>query len=172
MSSSGKGLAVVEAVVLLLGAMTAGGAMGEANLDSSFNGLQDQLESGNATAGVNYVSEASSELENTIATDIMVMSMWENRETGELTLVVQNIGQKTVNTSDFTLIPLNRRLSDGNCFKPGNSTILEPEGIYRCNTGIEFPKVYEEAKFKVVLDGTSKNWEFTCHPRTSDTIFC
>jgi hypothetical protein len=171
MSGTEKGLAVVEMVVLLLGAMTAGGVMGESSMNSSYSDIADKLEQGNATPGVDYVSEASSELKDAVATEIMVMSMWENSE-DDLTLVVQNIGQKEVNTSTFTLIPLNRRPGGGNCFKSENSTMLAPEEVYRCNTGIDFPKVYKEARFQIILDGTSKKWGFTCQPRTSGTTFC
>jgi hypothetical protein len=172
MYNSGKGFAVIEMVVLLLGAMTAGGAIDDSNMDSSYSKIEQKLKQGNASAGIDYVSEASGELKDAVSTEILVMSMWERRSDGDMTLVVQNIGQKEVNTTTFTLVPVNRRPGEGNCFRSGNSTMLAPEEIYRCDTGIDFPQVYQEAKFDIILDGTSKSWRATCQPRTSETAFC
>lgn len=97
---------------------------------------------------------------------------------GTLMMTIQNSGSVSRNTSTFVLTALSGEttgeysLNNQTCFHPANSTILDPQGSYYCNTGITFPKVTEEVRLEVLLTGSSKTWTTTCQPRQSGADVC
>lgn len=174
MRSSGeqKGIAMMELMIVLLGAISAGGMYGDSTGINSSQAIPNiDTEDLNASRGLEYIDKESQRLEDSVATDIMVMSMWEGSEK-DVIVSLQNIGQKKVNTTVFTLVPLNKRPGSGNCFKSSNSTMWAPEEIYFCDSGLDYPKIGETTQFRVILDGSSKDWHVTCQPRTSSSSFC
>lgn len=97
---------------------------------------------------------------------------------GTLMMTVQNSGGVSRNTSTFVLTALTGETvgqhspASETCFDPANSTILDPQGSYYCNTGITFPRVTDEVRLEVLLTGSSKTWTTTCQPRTSGADVC
>ena len=171
-SGDSKGIALIELMIVLLGAMSAGGMYGDSTGINSSQALSE-VNTGdlNASRGIEYIDKESQRLEDSVATDILVMSMWEGPE-NDVMVSFQNTGQKNVNTTAFTLVPLNKRPGSGNCFKSSNSTMWAPEEVYFCDSGLDYPKIGETTKFRVILDGSSKDWHIACQPRTSSSSFC
>lgn len=156
----------------MLGAMSAGGMYGDSTGLNSTQSLSElETDNLNASKGLEYIGEESEHLKNTVSTEIMVMSMWEGPEE-DVSVSIQNTGQREINTTAFTLIPINKRPGPGNCFKTGNSTMLAPEEVYFCDSGLDYPNIGDSTKFRIVLDGTSKDWVVICQPRRSSSSFC
>jgi len=93
-------------------------------------------------------------------------------------MTIQNAGDVSRNTTSFVLTALTGEEvgehadASDTCFEAANSTILDPQGSYYCNTGIRYPEVTNEVRLEVLLTGSSKTWTTTCQPRTSGANVC
>lgn len=99
-------------------------------------------------------------------------------ERGTIKMTIQNSGSVSRNTTSFVLTAITGEtvgeMSDPGvtCFTVDNSTILNPQESYQCNTGIMYPSVTKEVQLEVLLSGSAKTWTDTCHVRTTGAEIC
>lgn len=95
---------------------------------------------------------------------------------GVLYLEIQNTGTVTRNTTAFRMttgsVDHTVNGTGAACTRPSNSTLLDPQETYKCQTGIVFPKATNEVEVTLQLQGSGKSWNFICRPETTGASIC
>jgi len=170
--NSRKGITPVIAIVLLL--MVTVGAVGVVytQFQSLVGDPTDQIDQQqrNQNTNIRILRGASNN------TSITGTGSHNLANYGSLYLEIQNTGSVARNTTSFLMSTGSVDDTIGEhgqpCTQPENSTILDPEETYQCNTGITYPQATNEVEVELQLKGSGKSWNYICRPETTGASIC